>query len=512
MLKLIIADDERVIRENIRNIINWDSLGIEVIGLCKNGVEAYDMIIDENPDIVMTDIRMPGLSGIELISRLQEAGQDIEYVILSGYSDFEYAKKIMRFGVKYYLLKPCNEEQIIEVMNIIKGDCLKRKAIKKYQEGHQKLADNLNWTIIRNIFAEGMMDETNLEQLIHKYTMYFDFRNTEYQVLYFYYLSPEHILHYLNKITAYFKEQVPGLQLYTVYVKQTLLVFFESFDSNYVETDQFFTDKNFIGEEDLITYERQSFMSFASLLEKLLVRLRRFEVIKLIHREEFIPIYNYHGLIEHIESLSKRINKAQYSEKKALLDELNLQLSHISDINFLKVLISNILLNSSMNSIAQVMISEFLMELNTMHSCQEAYNLFRGYQNKIYLTNEQREDTYKEFINEIISYVHKNISNPGLSLKWIADNHLYMNADYVSREFVRVTGTKFSAFLTDVRINKAKQLLINQDVDNIYIIADKIGFGNNPHYFSRVFKKETGMTPTKYMKYMNKESKNESNK
>ena len=76
MLKLIIADDERVIRETISHLIDWNSIGIELIGLCKDGIEAYDMILDESPDIVLTDIRMPGLSGLELIQKISQTDLD----------------------------------------------------------------------------------------------------------------------------------------------------------------------------------------------------------------------------------------------------------------------------------------------------------------------------------------------------------------------------------------------------------------------------------------------------
>lgn len=70
MLKMIIADDERVIRETISQMLDWESLGIELIGVCKNGIEVYNMILDESPDIVMTDIRMPGLSGLEVVREI----------------------------------------------------------------------------------------------------------------------------------------------------------------------------------------------------------------------------------------------------------------------------------------------------------------------------------------------------------------------------------------------------------------------------------------------------------
>lgn len=77
MLKLLIADDERIIRETIFNIIDWKKHDIEVIGLCKNGIEAYDMILDESPDIVLTDIRMPGMEALELSSKSRQTDLQI---------------------------------------------------------------------------------------------------------------------------------------------------------------------------------------------------------------------------------------------------------------------------------------------------------------------------------------------------------------------------------------------------------------------------------------------------
>ena len=113
MLRLIIVDDERIIRETISQIIDWESLGITVIGVCKNGLEAYDMILDEYPDIVLTDIKMPGLSGLQLIQQLSSLDLNIEFVILSGYSDFTLVTEAMKYGVQHYLLKPCSEEELV---------------------------------------------------------------------------------------------------------------------------------------------------------------------------------------------------------------------------------------------------------------------------------------------------------------------------------------------------------------------------------------------------------------
>lgn len=111
MLKMIIVDDEKIIRETIHSLIDWNSLGIDVAAVCKDGIEAFDCILDEYPDIVMTDIKMPGLSGLDLIEKVRAAQLNTEFIILSGYGEFEFARTAMRYGVKHYLLKPSNEQK-----------------------------------------------------------------------------------------------------------------------------------------------------------------------------------------------------------------------------------------------------------------------------------------------------------------------------------------------------------------------------------------------------------------
>ena len=156
MLKLIIADDERVIRETISNLIDWKSLDAELIGLCSNGLEAYDMIIDESPDIVLTDIKMPGMSGLELIRKISETDLDTQFVILSGYGEFEYAKEAMKYGVKQYVLKPCSQSKIEEAIREVSKDCYARKQARNLENSQYLLTNNMQHNIMSSIIGESM--------------------------------------------------------------------------------------------------------------------------------------------------------------------------------------------------------------------------------------------------------------------------------------------------------------------------------------------------------------------
>ena len=110
---------------------------------------------------------------------------------------------------------------------------------------------------------------------------------------------------------------------------------------------------------------------------------------------------------------------------------------------------------------------------------------------------------YSPFIEDVMKYVDENIDNPNLTLKWIAETYLFMNVDYVSKRFIKETGQKFSNYLTSLRIQKARQLLAEGHSEQIQWVAQQVGCGNNPQYFSQIFKKSTGLTPSAYAKKIN---------
>lgn len=144
MLSLLIADDEKVIRESLAECLNWEEIGIRVVGCCANGLEALDAILDETPDIVMTDIKMPGLDGLELIEKIQGIDRDIEFIILSGYREFDFAQKAIELGVRRYLLKPVSEEQVLESVLDAVNSCKQRRSVKVTMEEHKKLQIQAN--------------------------------------------------------------------------------------------------------------------------------------------------------------------------------------------------------------------------------------------------------------------------------------------------------------------------------------------------------------------------------
>lgn len=116
MKQVLLVDDERIVLESISKTVDWHSMGVNLLGLCKNAFEALEAIKNLHPDIVITDIKMPVMDGLELIHKARELDAYVEFIILSGYGEFELAKKAMKEGVRHFLLKPCSEEEIREAV------------------------------------------------------------------------------------------------------------------------------------------------------------------------------------------------------------------------------------------------------------------------------------------------------------------------------------------------------------------------------------------------------------
>ena len=120
MYKLIIVDDEQSIRNGMANGIPWNDWGFEVIGQASDGLEALELVENERPDVVLSDIRMPRMDGVELMQRLHKDYPDVKVIILSGYSDFEYLNTAIKNSVTEYLLKPTDIDEFEETFKNLK--------------------------------------------------------------------------------------------------------------------------------------------------------------------------------------------------------------------------------------------------------------------------------------------------------------------------------------------------------------------------------------------------------
>ena len=127
MLSVLIADDEKKVGLLIKNLIEWERLGLNFLGLVQDGQSAYDIILREHPDIVITDIRMPKLTGLEMIEKVSMSGIKVHFIVVSGYRYFEYAQRALKYGVKDYLLKPIDETELNKILEKVYAEEMQKQ-------------------------------------------------------------------------------------------------------------------------------------------------------------------------------------------------------------------------------------------------------------------------------------------------------------------------------------------------------------------------------------------------
>ena len=156
-MKVVIADDENRICRLIQALIDWDEIGLELAGFASNGIEALALLKREHPDILITDIRMPGCDGLDLIRRAHEICPDLQIVIISGYANFSYAQTALKYGVYDYLLKPINKEELCETLQKIK---VKIEEMRQEEAAHEdtKRHQKEDARKLRQLMIERLLD------------------------------------------------------------------------------------------------------------------------------------------------------------------------------------------------------------------------------------------------------------------------------------------------------------------------------------------------------------------
>lgn len=398
MLKMLIADDERVIRETISHLIDWNALDIQVSGLCRNGLEAYDMILDEAPDIVLTDINMPGLSGLDLIRRVLSISTDTQFVILSGYDDFSYAKQAMRLGIKHYLLKPCNEQEIVEVMEDVKHECMRHRMREVQQQSNTLMLRRLNESVIHNLLRACMQKDPDFTAAEEQYEQFLSFTRVGYELCSVKCVLPQAQERALQAFADYHQAHAPQLPYFCVWADGVCLLFFESYDYDYTSLDR---------------------------------------------------------LMASLCCAPGRYARDSFTCLNELLPELQRRLNHAGKVSF-------------------------------------------GLRQESPAQQSEMVPPQYDPVEKVREYVRAHLADEELSLKKICETTLYMNVDYVSRRFKEKTGVRFSAFLAEERIRRARELF-DAGQHSIGTVAAEVGCRNNPQYFSQLFKKVTGLTPSDYL-------------
>lgn len=175
MIRVLVADDEEKVCQLICKLIHWEELEMKLVGTASNGIGSLQMIEAEHPDLVLTDIRMPGYDGMELLKRARIQNPDMEFIIISGYSHFEYAQTAIRYGVSDYILKPVNEEALNATLQKVRQRYMEHQVLteKNLEQKKQRVLDQARVRETLWMDLEYARIPRNMEALNEKYWYHF---------------------------------------------------------------------------------------------------------------------------------------------------------------------------------------------------------------------------------------------------------------------------------------------------------------------------------------------------
>lgn len=517
METVFIADDEATIREGLKYIIDWEELGFTICGEAGNGEEALQEILRLNPSLVLMDMRMPKLFGLEVIEQAKQQGFSGTFVILSGYSDFKYAQTAMKYGVKYYLTKPMDEEELekvaAEVYESIQKERQKKEDNEFFRSKSKKeiLQDIMNGKVPYELLN---LTELNLEAEVYQVVLYENFQIGEvelpYQFADMFMLADsgnnsfEHFMvkgknvlllkgnFATEKFRRFLKhyETVPqkGSPLDTLFISYgSIVTDIRQLRQSYEEAAallgrRFFCEKgqHVLGYQELPNQQEKKLMIDTTQVETYCNLLT-----------DFLQTFNRRKMQETMRELEQYLYHADtdISEVKLFTTDLYLQIKEIMNHRYNAVTIP---FDSNQDIIAFINEQHYLYEITDYFTEQ-----FEAVMSSI--GNSSRDSV----LDDILYYIEHNYPS-NIKLESIAALFGY-NSSYLGKIFNKNVGESFNSYVDQVRIKHAIELLV-ENKHKVYEIAEMVGY-KNVDYFHKKFKKYVGESPAEYRKKLDNQEK-----
>lgn len=534
MYSIMIFDDENTNRQGLINFIDWDSMDCKIIGEAADGIEAREKITANPPDIIISDIKMPGIDGIQLAQFIYENHPASKIILLTGYSEFEYAQSAIKYGVVDFILKPSSTEKIFEAVNkaknlIIKDrekdnrlHSLENKVIENYAQMREKfILDYINGIIFEPETASHKMEQLGIT-VYNFYIILCEFNYSRNNSTSRHHAKKENYrLEMKNFLSMVFKDY----NQYTVSVRGDALCTIISFPSDRVEgsldeirsrsREILDTINIFNGISIVIGISNLHSSSFdiplafkeanKSLSHKFYNDKSIFEYSKLFQEQaiqEKIPVNKY---IENIKTSIKNgsVNEAVFLMKELMGKEKSTKQSseHVKSTSLLICSICSTLLNDY-NATLKDVIDEYENIFAEILQCETIEKLSQVLEMIIVRTSDFLSSINVQgnyIVKNALDYIYKNYHRP-IKLKDIADS-IHINSSYLSRLIRKETGETITEIITKYRVEKAKELLASENI-KAYKVAEMVGIEDTA-YFSFIFKKYTGKSPSEF-KYLSK--------
>lgn len=513
MKKLLIVDDESLLRQGFMHMTDWPNHGFQIVGEAANGKEALEIIAQKSPDIVVTDIKMPVMDGIELTKIIKQDYPQTQVVILSSYNDFEYVRETLRLGAFDYILKPkMNFNDLLAVLEkagSISYEGENQKSENSFSESREDFLNDLisnNHLPVTSIHAnftkyQILLEETNLIIL----AVIFDssrLKKEERQSVITQITSSINAM--LNPISFFYNPNLnitifnASTSLEPTYINEICAAIISSVNTNASINSQILFSTPFNG---------------YSLIQE--------TIQKLLDKIPYSFYFSKNDYLN-IERLQKTFDYISFDLKilNTLVDRFNFHELHSTVKNWVEKQIAHenyidpYILKKFFSEICYLItykwveIGFYPEEVNEKKfTCLKKIENSPDYQSLMKNFTEIFADLEQFFtehiqiksntmITEVIKYVHQNYDQD-ISLESTA-KHFFIDKSYLCKLFKKHTQQNFNDYLMQIRIHKAKELLNNPEY-GVNVVSAKVGYSDYS-YFGRIFKKIVGVTPSEYRK------------
>ncbi|NLG87781.1 MAG: response regulator transcription factor [Clostridiaceae bacterium] len=532
MYKLLIVEDEAEVRNGIRNNIDWQSLGFKVMAEAGNGREALDLIENSKPDVVITDITMPIMDGLELSCILRKEYPTVRIIILTGYDDFKFAQRAIKYGVSDYLLKPVLPDDLSKIMLKIKAEIdaeiAEKEDIQKLRMYYQQ-----SLPVIRDKFLTSLItseiDSKEIEN--RKTSLGLDLEGESFAAAAAG-IDSESAGNWANDgddsellkfaILNIAREIINKYAMGEVFFHVNNLVFIIKFD-------KFDIEGNYQSAYTLLEEIRQSVEKYLKVtvtigvgnicnsLQKInesyksAVTALDYKLImggnRVIYIGDIEPQTPYNLVYDEIKERNL-VNSIKFGTKKdvskaveALFNEIGTCAASLKEcqLYLLEILASIAKLSRSFqldtDDIIKIDHNLFIEIFSFDNICDIKNRIEEICLNVMERIQSNRKTNTEKIMEQAKAYIEKNYGDYDLTIQKIS-NYLHISPSYFSMIFKKEAGETFLNYLIGIRINAAKELMQDPDL-KIFEIAERVGYPDL-NYFSYFFKKNTGMSPREY--------------
>lgn len=534
-IKVFLVEDEMVIRRGIKNSIDWEKEGYIFCGEASDGELAYPMIIKEKPDILITDIRMPFMDGLELCKLVKKELPNIKILILSGYDEFDYAKEAIRLGVTEYLLKPISSGKLLEALNGVSESIRREKEdkdlVRKYMEEmrenteHEKqkffeqmIAGNLS---MADALETGKKYEMNLSAgmynlLLFRFTLGKENRKSGELLG-----EAEYAIEKLTERLEYVFEFQRGVEGWAFLLmadnEEQMSERVKELSKDLEEIMKNYSTIAYFGgigqpvarlrelEESFREAERALAARFTMELNRI-ISVEDIRMAQNVDTLDDIEITSFGEIEKTRTMLEKFLNNGAEDEIDEFVD---VYINELPEENLKSVLMRQyiimdayIVMMSSCEKIEgiegemQAQSEELKNSMKTIQTLEEIKNYIRMLLKKIIGVRDTISGRrYSDIIEIAKDQIRKTYMSDEISLNTIAAE-VGMSPSYFSSIFSKEMGKTFVEYLTEIRMDRAKELLMCSSM-KISEIGYEVGY-KDPHYFSYIFKKTQNCTPKEF--------------